>query len=370
MPFPALDKDQKRIIHILRRSGPLSRSALAAGLEISGAALTRLSRDLLALGIVEEITDGEAHGRGRPAVPLHLARKGGYAVGATAHKGLIEITLVDFTGATIASHHEAVAPMAPKAFARRVRQLTHQLVERHDLLGRRMLGIGIAVPGPATSLEGDRWSVVDVLPGWRDAPLREIFGAEFGWPLWIENDANAAAIAEFYLGGLIREFSTAVVLLLGFGIGAGTIVDGRLMRGQFGAAGEIGALFPGDLPRPSPLDLLDNLRAAGCELASVADIDPEAADQAPTIRCWLDRAASQLEGLCTTAFAWIDPGAIVLAGTVPLPILQGLADRLDRAEPIKAACHGRSSIRVSRLRGSPITLGAALLPIHALSALD
>ncbi|MES2158647.1 MAG: ROK family protein [Pseudomonadota bacterium] len=368
MHFPTFEKDQRRILQLLRKSGPLSRSALASALEISGTALTRLSRDLLALGVVEEMADSESQGRGRPAVPLRLAAKGGYAVGATAHKGLLDLSLVDFTGATIATHHEAIDPIAPKAFARKVRGLTHEMVDRHGLLGQRMLGIGIAVPGPSLSLAGDRWSVVDVLPGWRDAPLREIFSAELGWPLWIENDANAAAIAEYYLGGLMRDFSTIVVLLLGFGIGAGVIVDGRLVRGQFGVAGEIGCLFPGDQPRPSPLDLLAILRASGCDISSVAQIDLAAPDQAPTIENWLDRAAQQLEIVANTAFAWLDPGAIMLAGTLPPPILHGLADRLDRADLVTMLGQRRPPVRVSMLTGSPITLGAALLPIHALSA--
>ena len=188
-----------------------------------------------------------------------------------------------------------------------------------------------------------------------------------GWPLWIENDANAAAIAEFYLGGLIRDFSTLVVLLLGFGIGAGVITDGRLVRGQYGVAGEIGCLFPGHLPRPSPLDLLATLRADGCALTSLADIDFADPAQTPTILRWLDRAAHQLETVCNTAFAWLDPGAIMLAGTLPPVILQGLADRLHGADLVTTVFQRRPPVRVSALRGSPITLGAALLPIHALS---
>ena len=154
MQFPSIDKDQRRILQRLRKSGPLSRSALSGALEISGTALTRLSRDLLALGLVEEIPDVDVQRRGRPAIPLRLAARGGYAVGATAHKGLIEIALVDFTGTTITTHHEATEPLDPKAFAHKVRRITHMLVDRHGLLGQRMLGIGIAVPGPALSLAG------------------------------------------------------------------------------------------------------------------------------------------------------------------------------------------------------------------------
>lgn len=368
MTLPGFDKDQRRILHQLRKRGPLSRTALALELEMSNAALTRVSRELVTLGVVEEEPHGEVHGRGRPAVPLRLASKGGYAVGATAHKGLLDIALVDFAGAVIATHRETSGPLDPQQFARRVRGITHQLVDRSGLLGRRMLGIGVAVPGPARSPAAERWSVVEEMPGWRDAPLREIFGAEWGWPLWIDNDANAAALAEFYLGGLLRDFSTVAVVLLGYGIGAGVIVDGHLLRGQFGVAGEIGCLFPGDRPRPSPLDLLATLRAGGCELASVDEIDPAAPAQRATIGPWLDRAAAQLRVVAETAFVWLDPGAIVLAGAVPRAMLEGLVERL-RADTAIASMFGRRPpLRVSQIEGSPVTLGAALLPIHAIAA--
>lgn len=368
MATPSFDKDQRRVMHELRKAGALSRSALAERLEMSNTALTRVSRDLLALGVVEEVIEGNAQGRGRPAIPLRLASKGGYAVGATAHKGLLDIALVDFAGTTIATHRETIRPINPKEFARRVRRLTHDLVDQHGLLGQRMLGIGVAVPGPALSPKGERWSVVHEMPGWRDTPLREILSAELGWPLWIENDANAAAIAEFYMGGLLREFSTVVVVLLGYGIGAGVIVDGRLVRGQFGIAGEIGALFPGTFPRPSPLDLISCLRASGCDLSDVHEIDPGSEIQAPIIAQWMDRAANQLEIVANTAFAWLDPGAIVLAGAVPQEVLDGLATRLRAASLATVMDEREPPVRVSSLRGSPITLGAALLPIHAIAA--
>lgn len=368
MTLLALDKDQRRIVHELRKAGAMPRSVLAERLEISNTALTRLSRELLTLGVVEEVGETAGHGRGRPAVPLRLAAHGGYAVGATAHKGLLDIALIDFVGGVIATHSEQCAPIDPRQFARRVRRLTHALVDRHGLLGRRMLGLGVAVPGPALSLEGERWSVVEDMPGWRGAPLRDIFSEELDWPLWIENDANGAALAEYYLDGLLREFSTVVVLLLGYGIGAGVIVDGRLLRGQFGVAGEIGCLFPVNQPRPSPLDLLSSLRAQGCALSSVGEVDMTCARQRPTIEHWMDRAARQLEVVANTALAWFDPGAIVLAGAVPAEVLEGLTARLHRARLVTTLEGRGPPVRVSGLRGSPVTLGAALLPIHAIAA--
>lgn len=363
----SFDKDQRAVLRILRIAGPQSRAALADILELSPTALTRLSRELLSLDVVQELPDPHAQRRGRPAIPLALSPRGGYAVGATAHKGMLDIALVDFVGNSIATHREATSALDPVAFARKVRSITHMLVERHDLLGRRMLGMGVAIPGPAYNKAGDHWSVVDVLPGWRGAPLREIFSAELGWPLWLENDANAAAIAELYRDNSDADCANMTVILLGYGIGAGVIVEGQLLRGQYGVAGEIGCLFPADKPRPSPLDLLSNLRDAGCAVTSFTDIDIDAADQSAVIETWTSRAAQQLKIVCDTAFAWFDPGVIVIAGTLPAPILQGLGDRLNALDLATTIEQRRPPIRISCLQDSPVTLGAALLPIHALT---
>lgn len=363
----SFDKEQRAILRELRLSGPMSRAALADRLELSPTAMTRLSRELLSLEVVQELPDTGEQRRGRPAIPLALSPRGGYAVGATAHKGMLDIALADFVGNSITTHREATEALDPVAFARKVRRITHDLVERHDLLGRRMLGMGVAIPGPAYDQAGDRWSVVDVLPEWRGAPLRDIFSAELGWPLWLENDANAAAIAELYRGGHETSCTTMTVVLLGYGLGAGVIVDGQLLRGQYGAAGEIGCLFPVAKPRPSPLDLLSNLQQAGCAITSLAEIDPAATDQSEIITSWMDRAAQQLKIVCNTAFAWFDPGTIVIAGTLPAAILSGLGQRLNDSRLATMVGDRRPPVRVSSLQVSPVTLGAALLPIHALS---
>lgn len=366
MTMPNFSKEQRALLRELRFNGRLSRASLAHRLELSPTAMTSLSRQLLNLDVIEEHPDSVEQRRGRPAVPLSLSPKGGYSIGATAHKGMLDIAMVDFVGNLITAHREEVPPLTPVEFARKLRRITHQLVETSGLLGRRMLGLGIAVPGPSFDTSGERWSVVEAMPGWRGAPLKDIFDSELGWPIWLENDANAAAIAELYCGGHGADCNTMAVILLGYGIGAGVISRGDLFRGNHGIAGEIGALFPSDKPRPSPLDLLNTLQAAGCTVQSLSEIDPRNTDQAPIIEGWMDRAAKQLKIVCNTAFAWFDPGVIVLAGTLPQPIFEGLEQRLKASRLATTIENRKPPITISGLSGSPVTLGAALMPIHAL----
>jgi predicted NBD/HSP70 family sugar kinase len=361
----SLYDEEKRLLWHLRTHGPAPRSELATALQISNAAVTKLSRNLLTLGLIEEEGVSLAQGRGRPTVPLRVSPEGGYAVGATVHKGVLEIAVVDYAGGVISLTSEKVEAPDPHDFAKRLDRRIHELAIEHRLLGRRLLGVGLGVPGPALSRDGNRWSVVHALPGWRDVPLRQIMDETLGLPVWIENDATAAALAEYYLGGLLQRCSTAVVFLLGYGIGAGIVHEGRLLRGEMGNAGEIGTLYPIDRPRPSTLDLLSVLRAEGCDIVSLADFERQTQGHGAVIERWLDRAAKQLELTVNSAIAWFDPGAIMLSSPLPGTLITRLADRLNGGKLVWGDHRTASLVEASRLGGASTALGAALLPIHA-----
>ncbi|WP_313536364.1 ROK family protein [Sphingomonas sp.] len=101
------------------------------------------------------------------------------------------------------------------------------------------------------------------LAGWSDVPLAETLGDVLDMPIWIENDATAAALAEYYQPGIIDRYRSILVLFLGPGIVGGLIAARDLFRSDHGNAGEIGKLFPGEVLRPSGIDLIDTLRDAG-----------------------------------------------------------------------------------------------------------
>lgn len=99
-------------------------------------------------------------------------------------------------------------------------------------------GIGISCGGP---LDADLGVIQGPpnLPGWDDVPITERFGRRFQLPVWLENDANACALAEWRLGAG-QGTRHMVYLTFGTGLGAGIIADGRLVRGARGLAGEVG----------------------------------------------------------------------------------------------------------------------------------
>ena len=104
--------------------------------------------------------------------------------------------------------------------------------------GAELLGVGIGVPGLIRLDEGVIVASPN-LPGWEDFPLRDKLEGELGCPVILENDANAAALGEVWLGAG-RDVDDLVLLTLGTGIGGGVISGGKVLHGQDGMAGELG----------------------------------------------------------------------------------------------------------------------------------
>lgn len=112
------------------------------------------------------------------------------------------------------------------------------MLEKHALTAGHLEGIGISCGGP---LNSETRVILNPpnLPGWRDVPIGSILERKYGVPVFLENDANACAIAEWKYGAG-RGCRNLIFLTFGTGLGAGLILDGRLYRGTNDMAGEVG----------------------------------------------------------------------------------------------------------------------------------
>jgi len=101
--------------------------------------------------------------------------------------------------------------------------------------------ISMVAPGPLDPFEG---VVIEApnLPGWDNVPVRDILAQEFDRPIFVGNDANLAALAEHRFGAG-RGFDNLIYLTISTGVGGGIILDGKLLLGSKGLAGEIGHMI-------------------------------------------------------------------------------------------------------------------------------
>lgn len=122
----------------------------------------------------------------------------------------------------------------PAALVSAVVALINDLRVGHDVLGAGVAMAGFIDAAQASVIYGTNF-------GWKNFPLKSEIEAKLDIPVIIENDANAAGWAE-YRYGAGRGFKHMVMLTLGTGVGGAVIVDGRMLRGGFGVAGELGHL--------------------------------------------------------------------------------------------------------------------------------
>ena len=104
--------------------------------------------------------------------------------------------------------------------------------------GKRIVAASIMVPGPV-NYDNDVVVQAPNLPALTNCPLKAVLEERLGWPVVLENDANAAVVGEMWLGAA-RGCRDIVSVTLGTGVGGGVILDGQLWRGAHGSAGEIG----------------------------------------------------------------------------------------------------------------------------------
>ncbi|MBW2235466.1 MAG: ROK family protein [Deltaproteobacteria bacterium] len=138
---------------------------------------------------------------------------------------------------------QRTVPMQLSGDARRdvahLAEVAREVVAEAGLPLAEIEAVGVSLPGPLDA-EGARVLNPPNLPGWHDVPVRDALrDALDGLPVQLENDANAAALAEWHFGAG-RGFRSLVYLTMSTGVGGGVILDGRLHRGRNWSAGEIG----------------------------------------------------------------------------------------------------------------------------------
>jgi glucokinase len=121
---------------------------------------------------------------------------------------------------------------------RRLVQLVEDCICAAGLTKADIVAIGYGTPGPMSHEEGIVYASPN-LPGWENIPLRARFTEATALPVTLDNDANVAAYGEF-VAGAGKGTRDMVMLTLGTGIGGGIVLDGRLQRGAFDNAAEIG----------------------------------------------------------------------------------------------------------------------------------
>jgi predicted NBD/HSP70 family sugar kinase len=229
------------ILTLLRTQGPASRAELARKLSLTPATITRLVSELGRRRLVHELRDAgtSALSRrepGRPGVSVALNPAGAYFLGVEIGVGIVRISLLDLSASVVSSSAHSVPPtLTPQEAVALVAGELKKL-ERNARFKGRIHSMGVTVPG---LVQLDGFIVYLPILGWKNVNLTELLSRRIDLPCVVENNANAAAFGSVYLQPSLPSVCT-IFLKLGTGCGGAAIVNGRLLRGAAGTAGEVG----------------------------------------------------------------------------------------------------------------------------------
>jgi len=141
-------------------------------------------------------------------------------------------------------HHITPAQKGHEAVIQSILESAHRVLEQANVAISELTAIGVGAPGLSNPETGILFTSPN-LPGWRNVPLKDIMQERLGKRTFVINDANAAALGEFYFGAArgVRNF---IYITLSTGIGGGIITDGKIYSGASGAAGEVGHMTIND----------------------------------------------------------------------------------------------------------------------------
>ncbi|THA28345.1 ROK family protein [Streptomyces sp. A1277] len=393
---PKADKDTVRrsnlslVLRAVRDEGEgeATRAGVAARVGLTRAAVSSLVEQLLESGFLTESGKTFSGQAGRPGTALKTARTGPAGLGVEVNIDYVSVCVVDLAGTgrvRLTEHldNRGTPPAEVLARAARIAARTLDSAREQELFP---VGVALALPGLVSG------GAVRQAPnlGWNQVPAEELFAASLAaerghqeLPVRSENEANLAALAELWFGGLDRVRS--FLYLTGeIGVGGALVIDGELLRGAHGFAGEIGHVVVdprGPQCRCGSRGCLEQyagqaalLRAAGIEGGggglAVAELEKRVRAGDERAVGAVAEAGRMLGRVLSGAVNLLDPDAVVLGGIYRnlMPWLSAPADEELTGRVVSGLWSpGGGRLRASSVAGDAARGAAALVMTDVLA---
>ena len=226
------------------------------------------------------------------------------------------------TAAALVENGRVVQRLTEPTPGREPDDVTSQVAKMARILGAGPeCPVGVGIPGMLDTLR-ETALLLPNFSGWNNLPVRKILSAKIGLPVEIENDANCYALGEGW-GGAAAGLTDYVLFTLGTGIGGGIVINGRILRGFHGMAGEPGHLVVG---AGEPCGCGSHGHLEGISGADALERNAEGMGLQPDLKyLWTrrsdpsvaplwDRALDHLAKGIASAVHLLDPQAVILGG--------------------------------------------------------
>jgi predicted NBD/HSP70 family sugar kinase len=379
--------NERLVLSLLRRHNALPKADLA---RLTGLSPTAIGTIIMHLEAARLVRRGEPQrGRvGQPSVPYTIDPHGAFALGLKIGRRSAELVMLDAALQTIALAETAYPYPTPEGIERFATVEARRMLRGSDR--SRWTGLGIAMPSEIWCWGEEMDAPRDQLLAWQDYDFAAGLGQMLGTPVTIANDATAACAAQL---AVCPELGTEegrpagalnfIYFFVGWFIGGGVVLGGRVLEGSRGNAGAIGSMpicparrlrskGPQQLIRTASLYTLERaLRSDGIDpdILWQKDVDWLRLGAAP--RNWLDSAAAGVAQAVAAAAAVVDFDAAVIDGTFPSDMRERFAKRVERYYG-ELDRQGLSPIliRAGTVGRYARAIGAACLPMLSAFAVD
>lgn len=376
--------NERLLLGRLRADGPTSRAELARITGLSKPTVSTALGRLEHAGLVREVGKVASAGRGRSPVLYEADPTAGYAVGIDIGRSWLRAAVADLDGTVLGRDDERNQAEDADALVAAVGALARRVAAEAGIEWTKVLHTVVGSPGVTDSDTHEVRYAVN-LPGWGRRGATDLLQRELGTGLAVENDANLAALGEYWAGAG-KDCELFVYLLIGTGIGSGIVAGGKLFIGAHGAAGEIGYLPWGAADESGTEDadgrrtgaapyrgMLEDAAAGDSVLAlahargltgaeSAKDVfDAARAGDAKAVEVVSLEAERLAHGVAAVA-AVLDPARVVLGG--------GIGDNADLLlDPLRAALRRITPLSPelvpSQLGGEAVLRGAIATAVSA-----
>jgi predicted NBD/HSP70 family sugar kinase len=377
------------VLRPLFLAGPLNRVVLGQLTGLSSASVTNVIADLLAEELVVEVGTEESDG-GRPRVLLQVNPDFGVVIGVDVGETVIrvegfDLSMTELAGATVGVHpqeHDAASIVEHVSVA------VNELRAQFERDGKRILGVGVAVPGVVEHDPGVRVFAPSI--GWQAVPVAQLLRDRVDLPLFVENGAKTLGQAEMWLGAG-RGARHAVVTLWGTGVGAAIFADGVLYRGAASSAGEWGhtsVVVGGKNCRCGATGCLEAYIGAEALLREWARADHavslppvfeqeewldrlvESSSSSDSASLLLDRTATYFGTAAANLVNLFNPERIIVGGWVGLKLGSLLLPKIRAVLAAQALEYSatRVTVELGQLGNDAVALGASTLVVEELLA--
>jgi predicted NBD/HSP70 family sugar kinase len=230
----ARDINSRIMLNLVRKHQPLSRADLMRRSGLQRSTVSVITEQLISEQWLREGAMGHAL-RGRKPTFLHLNENRAGIFGINIQPGTTDIALANLSGHFL-SQESIPTPASSDQFVKQISQRIRELRKEHPQMAYE--GIGVSLPG-RVDLSSQKFVFAPNL-GWREMDLKTQIEDATGLSVELENAANACALSEFWFGKHAEGIRNLIVVTVSEGIGVGMILNGQLVRGTSGMAGEFG----------------------------------------------------------------------------------------------------------------------------------